>query len=150
MFIVWQPASFDRLRNMSADLQPRDVAEADAGPPAELHVYIGDNIRWVDVKVPDGVEVVDNRMEAHGFTPADGTVLEGNIIDLASKQPLAARMRLELIESQNEGGYRYTVAAEAVADAEGHWVLKKRARGLVSRGHRCGRFCAARDWPCKV
>ena len=79
----------------------------------------------VDVNVPDGIEVVDNRMEAHGFTPADGTVLEGNIIDLATKQPIAARMRLELIESQNEGGYRYTVAAEAAADAEGHWVLKK-------------------------
>ncbi|HEX2474545.1 MAG TPA: hypothetical protein VHK01_07365, partial [Lacipirellulaceae bacterium] len=48
MFVVWQPASFDRLRNMPADLQPRDISEADAGPPAELHVYIGDNIRWSD------------------------------------------------------------------------------------------------------
>jgi carboxypeptidase family protein len=124
MFVVWQAESFDRLRNMPADLQPPNVSEADAGPPAELHVYIGDNIRWADVKIPEGIEVVDNRMEAHGFTPADGTVLEGTITDLASKKPIAARMRLELIESQNKGGYRYIVAAEAAADVDGHWVLK--------------------------
>jgi hypothetical protein len=129
MFVVWQPESFERLRNMPADLQPRDVAEADAGPPAVLYVYIGDNIRWSDVKIPDGIEVIDNRMEAHGFTPADGTVLEGIVTDLATKQPIAARMRLELIAPQSEGGYRYTVAAETAGDAKGHWLLKNAPTG---------------------
>jgi hypothetical protein len=129
MFVVWQAESFKRLRKMPSDLQPRDVAEAEAGPPAELHAYIGDNIRWSDVTVPDGIEVVDNRMEVHGFTPADGIVLEGTIIEMATKQPIAGRMRLELIESQSEGGYRYTVAAETVADAEGHWLLKNASAG---------------------
>jgi hypothetical protein len=128
MFVIWQPASFDRLRDMPADLQPREVSE-DAGPPAELHVYIGDNIRWSDVQIPDGVEVVDNRMEAHGFTPGDGIVLEGTITDLATKRPTAGRIRLELIEPQDEGGYRYTIAAEAAADADGHWVLKNAPMG---------------------
>ncbi|HEY3393973.1 MAG TPA: carboxypeptidase-like regulatory domain-containing protein, partial [Lacipirellulaceae bacterium] len=129
MFVVWQPESFERLRKMPADLKPRDVAEADAEPPAELHVYIGDNIRWSDVKVPDGIEVIDNRMEAHGFTLADGTVVEGTIFDLATKQPIAGRMRLELIDPQREGGYRYTVAAEAATDAEGLWILKNAPAG---------------------
>ncbi|HJQ78379.1 MAG TPA: carboxypeptidase-like regulatory domain-containing protein [Lacipirellulaceae bacterium] len=129
MFVVWQAESFERLRKMPADLQPRDIAEAGAGPPAELHVYIGDNIRWSDVKIPDGIEVVDNRMEAHGFTPADGTVLEGTVTDLATKLPIAARMRLELIAPQSEGGYRYTVAAEAAADAKGHWLVKNAPAG---------------------
>jgi hypothetical protein len=124
IFVVWQPASFDRLRKMPADLQPRDVAEADAGPPAELHVYIGDNIRWSDVQVPHSIEVIDNRMEAHGFTPADGAVLEGSMTDLSTRHPIAGRMRLELIEPQSEGGYRYTDAAEASVDAEGRWILK--------------------------
>jgi hypothetical protein len=129
MFVVWQSESFDRLRKMPADLQPPDVAEADAGPPAELHVYIGERIRWSDVKIPDGIEVSDNRMEAHGFTPADGTVLEGTIIDLVTKQPIAGRMRLELIEPQSEGGYRYTVAAEAAVADDGRWILKKTPAG---------------------
>jgi hypothetical protein len=129
MFVVWQPESFERLRKMPADLQPRDVAEADTGPPAELHVYIGERIRWSDVKIPDGIEVIDNRIEAHGFTPTDGTVLEGTITDLETRQPIAGRMRLTLIEPKDEGGYRYTVAAEAAADAEGHWILKNAPAG---------------------
>jgi hypothetical protein len=124
MFVVWQPESFERLRKMPADLQPGDVAEADAGPPAELHVYVGDNIRWSDVKVPDGIEVVDNRMEAHGFSPEDGAVLEGVITDLSTKQPIAGRMRLELIEPQEKGGYKYTATADVATDAAGRWLLK--------------------------
>lgn len=128
-FLVWQPDNWNRLRNLPADINPMGAGGADKGPPAQIDVYTGGNIRWSDVKVPEGLEVVDERMEAHGFTPADGIVLEGKVQDLATQQPVAARMRLQRIEPQQTGGYQYTVVAEAIADAQGHWVLKKAPAG---------------------
>ncbi len=52
-------------------------------------------------------------------------MLEGKVVDLATKRPLATRMRLQRIQPQPKGGYRYTVVAEAVTDAQGRWVLKQ-------------------------
>ena len=56
-------------------------------------------------------------------------MLEGKVTDLATGRPVAARMRLERIEPQSKGGYRYEVAAQAAADAQGRWVLKKAPAG---------------------
>ena len=81
--------------------------------------------------VPEGIEVVDQRLVAHGFTAADGVVLEGKVTDLATGQPIAATMRLQRVEPQQKGGYLYPVVAEAKADAQGHWVLKKAPAGWV-------------------
>lgn len=120
-FTVWRPASWERLRKLPADLNP--TASADPGPPLQLDVHAAD-IRWADVTVPGGIEVTDLRLEAHGFTVADGTVLEGRIVDLAAMQPISAAVRLERIEPRQAGGYRYRPAAEAAADARGRWVLK--------------------------
>jgi hypothetical protein len=38
-------------------------------------------------------------------------------------------MRLERIEPQPTGGYRYSTATTVAADAQGHWVLKKAPAG---------------------
>ena len=38
-------------------------------------------------------------------------------------------MRLQRVEPQPKGGYHYTVVAEAVADSQGRWVLKKMPAG---------------------
>jgi hypothetical protein len=124
-FVIWQPASWERLRSMPADLNPTDPRDAKQGPPALLEVYTGGNLRWSDVTVPKGIELIDQRMEAHGFKPADGIVLEGKVIDLNTKKPLAARVRLERIEPQQKGGYQYKAVVQTTADAQGHWVLKK-------------------------
>lgn len=129
IFMVWQPANWDRLRKLPGDLNPTDARDADKGPPAQIDVYAGGNLRWSDVTVPKGIEVIDERLEAHGFTLADGIVLEGKVIDLATQQPLAARMRLERVEPQPKGGYDYTVVTETVADEQGRWVLKKTPSG---------------------
>lgn len=130
-FRVWQRANWERLRRMPADLTPPDVrdAEPELGPPAQIDVYTGGNLQWSDVAVPDGIELLDERLEAHGFMLTDGTVLEGRAFDLATKRPLAARTQLQRIEPQPQGGYRYTVVAEADADAQGRWVLKKAPEG---------------------
>jgi hypothetical protein len=128
-FMVWQPASWNRLRQLPADVNPTDPEDGDSGPPSQIDVYTGGNIKWADVTVPKGLKIQDQRLEAHGFTLADGVVLEGKVTDLATKKPVAATVRLERIEPQRKGGYRYATVAQAAADAAGHWVLKKAPAG---------------------
>ena len=130
--MVWQPASWDRrLRKRPADLSPSDARDADKGPPSQIDVYTGGKVDWSDVTVPEGIDLIDERLEAHGFTPADGIVLEGKVINLATQRPIAARMRLQRVDPQPKKGYHYTVVTEAVADVQGRWVLKKAPPGWL-------------------
>ena len=103
----------------------------------------GAQIRWTDVTVPQGVDLVDEQLEAHGFTLADGVVLEGKVIDLATKQPIPARVLLQqrIGTVSEDKPTNYTLASQAVADAQGHWILKY-AHGLASIGHGGGWLCA--------
>lgn len=103
--------------------------EATQEPPAQIDVYTGGNIKWEDVRVPPGLKVVDMRLEAHGFTLADGVVLEGKVADMATKKPLGAMMRFERVDQEPNGERTYTNVAGAVAGAGGHWVLKKAPAG---------------------
>jgi hypothetical protein len=128
VFMVWQPAQWEHLRKLPADLNPTDPG--DSGPPSQIDVFTG-GLRWSDVTVPKGIEVVDQRLEAHGFTTADGVVIEGKVTDLSTKRPIAATIRLQRVEPQEKGGYLYPVAAETKTDAQGHWVLKKAPTGWV-------------------
>jgi hypothetical protein len=125
-FTVWQPASWERLRKLPADLNPTEPD--DTGPPVQIDVFTG-QIRWADVAIPRGVIVDDRRLEAHGFTAADGVVLEGRVVDLSTQKPIAATVRLERVEAQQNGGYRYPVTAEANADAQGDWAMRKAPAG---------------------
>lgn len=129
IFMVWQTANWERLRKLPGDLNPTDPHDVDKGPPAQIDVYTGGGLRWSDVIVPVGLQVIDERLEAHGFTSADGIVLEGQVVDLATQRPVAAQMRLQRVEPQPKGGYRYTVVAETVADVQGRWVLKQAPAG---------------------
>ncbi|MBI2825128.1 MAG: carboxypeptidase regulatory-like domain-containing protein [Planctomycetia bacterium] len=128
-FMVWQPANWDRLRELPARLRPAADGDPDDGPPAQLDIYAGGGVRWADVVLPANLKVTDERLEAHGFAAADGTVLEGTVIDLATRRPIPARIKLERVEPQPKGGYLYPGAAETVADDKGHWVLKKAPAG---------------------
>ena len=127
-FTVWVPASWEQLRKLPADLNPTGPGET--SPPSQIDVYTA-GIDWAGVTVPAGIEVVDNRLVAHGFTAADGAVIEGKVTDLATGQPLAATMRLQRVEPQQKGGYLYPAVAESKADAQGRWVLKKAPAGWV-------------------
>jgi len=128
-FMVWVPANWERLSKMPADLNPTDPDDANQGAPAEIEVYTGGSIRWSDVKIPKGIEVIDKRLEAHGFTPADGVVLEGKVIDLATERPVAATIQLQHTKPLPEGGDDYSVVSETVADEQGRWVLKNAPPG---------------------
>jgi hypothetical protein len=127
-FMVWQPASWEQLRKLPADLNPIDPADAKNGPPSQIDVYTGGNIKWADVTVPKELKIGDQRLEAHGFKVADGIVLEGKVTDLATKKPVVAKMRLQRVDPQ-KGGYEYPNAAEAATDKEGRWVLKNAPAG---------------------
>lgn len=131
VFMVWQPKNWQHLRKLPADLNPTDGGDAESGPPSQIDVYTGGNVKWDDVKVPKELKIVDLRLEAHGYTVADGLVLEGKVTDLATKKPVAAKVSLERVEPQNKGGYLYPTVAETVADAKGHWVFKKAPEGWL-------------------
>ncbi|HWY86547.1 MAG TPA: carboxypeptidase-like regulatory domain-containing protein [Gemmataceae bacterium] len=129
MFMVWQTGNWERLRKLPGDLNPTEAKDGENGPPSQIDVYTGGNIRWADVVVPEGLKIVDQRLEAHGFTQADGVVLEGKVTDLANKKPIRAKVLLQRVEPQAKSGYRHSLVAETTADAEGHWVLKKAPAG---------------------
>src|SRR5262249_48305180 len=127
-FTVWQPANWERLRKMPPDLNPTDPADAKNGPPAQIDVFCGGNIKWADVAVPKGLRIVDNRMEAHGFKGAEGVVVEGKVIDLVTKKRIAAKVRLQNVQPPKDG-QADPARTEAAADAQGHWVLKNAPAG---------------------
>jgi hypothetical protein len=128
MFIVWEPSTWERLRKLPTDLNP--AAPTDSSPPVQLDVFTA-NIKWADMIVPNGIEIRDQRMEAHGYTPADGLVLEGIVRDLSNKQPISATIKIEKVEPQKKGGYNYPVVTETKTDQNGRWVIKKAPTGWV-------------------
>jgi hypothetical protein len=128
-FMVWQPENWERLRKLPPEFSPVAGSKEDS-PPSQIEIYTGGNIQWGEVKIPEGIKVIDQRLEAHGFKPADGIVLEGIATDAEAKLPIAgARMRLERVEPQKVGGYHYEPVATAQADEAGRWVLTKAPAG---------------------
>ena len=123
IFMVWQPDSRKRQRQLPVGMS--SVGKRDPVVLAQLDVYTGGSIRWADVKVPDDIDVIDQRLESHGFTVEDGVVLEGTVVDVVTREPLKATLELQKIEPQKEGGYRYTKLVEVPTDVEGRWVVKQ-------------------------
>jgi protocatechuate 3,4-dioxygenase beta subunit len=125
VFVVWQSENWKRLQSLPAGLRARGNTGAGEAPAPQIDVYTAGRIKWGDVKVPKGIEVIDHRLEAHGFSIADGIVLEGTIHDLGTGRPLKdVTVELQRIEPQPKGGYQYTSAAAAATDVNGHWVLR--------------------------
>jgi hypothetical protein len=128
-FTVWQPAVWKRLSRLPVNVNPTDPNDAKKGPPAVIEVFIGGNVRWSEVTVPAGLEVIDQRLEAHGFSPTDGLVLEGKAADIETQRPVTARVELQRVEPQAKGGYLYPVASKAACDGAGRWFIKKAPAG---------------------
>ncbi|MFO0959278.1 MAG: carboxypeptidase-like regulatory domain-containing protein [Isosphaeraceae bacterium] len=126
---VWEPARWDFQRNLPVGMRSIDPNDVEKGAPTRLDVYAGGKIRWPEIKVPDGLPVLDLRLEANGFAMEDGSVFKGKVRDLESGKPIAARARFRRVESQPTGGYKYTDTAEAKADAQGNWVLRNAPQG---------------------
>lgn len=132
IFMVWQKDNFEHLGKMPAEFSPVEARDRESGPPIQLDIFAGGNVRWADVKVPAGLKIDDRRLEARGFGPQDGNVLEGKITDVATGKPIAGKMRLETVEpkkGEEGGGYRHQAVTEAKANDEGRWVLKSTPNG---------------------
>jgi hypothetical protein len=128
-FMVWQPDHWERLRTLPPDLNPTAPADAANGPPTQIDVYTSGSVRWPAVVVPSGVDVVDERLEAHGFKPADGIVLEGKVVEIGTQKPLSAVVKLERVAPQAKGGYAYPLVADTTADSHGRWVIRSAPAG---------------------
>src|SRR5258708_32801799 len=111
--MVWKPANWQRLRKLPADLNPTDAKDAEGGPPSQIDVYTGGNIKWADVIVPKGLQIVDQRLEAHGFTPADGIGLAGTRTDLGTQKPKPGKGQSYRRRAQTQGAPAATPRASA-------------------------------------
>lgn len=120
-FTVWQLENWKRLQALPARFRAPDSGDGDVPPAPVIDVYVGFNINWADVRVPEGIDVVDERLEAHGFSVEDGTVLEGDV-NGAAGSPLAATAHLERIE-RRDGKHHYERVRGVDADETGHWAM---------------------------
>jgi hypothetical protein len=126
---IWAQKSWEQMLKMPRELVSSDLGDAESGPPAQIEVFTGGRIRWADVRVPAGIEVVDNRLESHGLSLADSAAFEGRVTDGESTQPITALVRLERIEPQSEGGYAYPEVANTETEGSGRWMLTQVAPG---------------------
>jgi len=88
-FVVWIPESWKRLKDAGKG-RMRLLPSGEEGelPLTALNVYLTDRIDWKTIKLPDGIEVQDLRLEAHGIPPEDGGAMKGRILDDKGK-PIA-------------------------------------------------------------
>jgi len=120
-FLVWPEGKWENSRWMFSRRKepPREKPDL----PAQIDVYTA-NIRWADVIVPAGIQVIDERLEAHGFKAADGIVIGGHVKELVDGQPMVATVHAQRIETKKGQGYVYTDLAQSKSDSAGKWVLK--------------------------
>lgn len=126
VFVVWEAERFNQLFNNPANTFLANSENFGRDVPApEISVYVGGNIDWAKVVVPEGIEIDDQRLEAHGYKASDGTVIEVSVWKMTDRQPLpSAELALERIEPQPTGGYRYQTVSSKAADKDGKIVLQ--------------------------
>ncbi|TWU33916.1 carboxypeptidase-like regulatory domain-containing protein [Novipirellula artificiosorum] len=113
VFTVWVPANWNHLYN-----NPRSYFSADqpnfrqpvAAP--RLDVYVGGQIDWKAIRLPSNVVVTDSRLEANGFAPDAGGVIQGIVWDMATGKPIAAaRVRVgdDVVTGETDADGRFTI-----------------------------------------
>jgi hypothetical protein len=128
IFTVWQADIWQRWQGIG-----RPAGAKPAEPPApQIDVYCGGNLKIDDVDIPEGLLVVDQRLESRGFQVTDSHVLEGNVRDMATGKPLAARIELQRYDRNPDGSGAYVTVASVDADETGRWVLKHVPQGRFS------------------
>src|SRR4051812_18609840 len=54
VFVVWEPRAWKQLLKLRVGLRANDLGNLKDGPPTQIEVYTGGQIRWADVVVPKG------------------------------------------------------------------------------------------------
>ena len=122
VFVVWQKEKWDFQKGLPHHISALQNDKS-MEPVAELHVYTGGLVDWKQIRVPNGIDVVDNRLESHGFSIADRRIVEGQIINFDNNQPLMASVFLESMDVAS-GKQTYEVKEQTACDANGNWLLK--------------------------
>lgn len=119
-FTVWQPASWKMQRELPPSISAVGGNATTEPPPPVIEIYAA-SVRWAEVQIPDGIEVIDQRLEAHGYSKEDGRVIEGTIVDAHTGKPVRASVRVEHIVPKSSGGYDYSVERSIETNQQGHW-----------------------------
>lgn len=122
-FMVWQPKQWQKQKELPPGLRSSEV-EAAGEPVTQIDFFTGGRIRWEEVKVPVGIEVDDQRLEAHGYSADSGTVLEGTLTDTETGAPVTGAVRLDAVSTAKTGGYGYTEFLTVRTDPSGRWVAR--------------------------
>lgn len=124
-FVIWEAERFEQLfGNRDNTFLSGSSHFGGELPPPTITVYTGGQIDWAKVEVPDGIEVIDDRLVAHGFQLSDGLVVEASATDAVTSAILPdAELVVERVEANKEGGYTYTEVTRASANAKGRIVL---------------------------
>jgi len=125
-FVVWEAANYEQLFGTNASrFMARSPNYGKPLPPPELTVYTGNGLDWSKVKVPEGIDVVDERLTAHGYRAEDGAVIEVSVRDLISGAPLkAAELVIERRPAMNQTDLSELEVTRAESNAAGQIVLK--------------------------
>ncbi|QDT52222.1 hypothetical protein Pan44_02310 [Caulifigura coniformis] len=125
-FVVWEAANYERLFGTNASrFMARSPNYGKPLPPPELTVYTGNGLDWSKVNVPEGIDVVDERLTAHGYRPEDGAVIEVSVRDLISGAPLkAAELVIERRPAVNPADLSELEVTRAESNAAGQITLK--------------------------
>ena len=91
--------------------------------PPRIDLYSA-KIDWDMVLLPEGIEVIDRRLSVHGFTDADGNVMEGLVTDLSTGQPMSAIVNVLEDEQSQRIPRLPRIIASTTSGPDGKWVLK--------------------------
>lgn len=127
------PKSFSAIREST-----------DQSPVLEIHLYIGGLVKWKEVVVPKGIEIVDNTLSAHGYQLTDGVVIEGAAKDKEADKPLVATIELESLDQRNGDAEQNKVVQSITTDSKGNWVIKGLKTGSYQITARCTGYAARR------
>ena len=127
-FMVWVPQSWDRLYNNPKSLYRSDhpnFRKPVAAPRIDL--YLGQGaVAWKDVTVPENVVVIDKRPGAVSPEFAGSGLVQGKVLDMATRQPLFAA-QITLVK--RGGGGSPTETMSGITDALGLCRIDKVAQG---------------------
>lgn len=122
-FTVWVPASWHRLYN-----DPRSTFMADQAnfrqpvAPPRIDVYLTPKIDWKRVAVPEGVQVVDQRVGV--APPAKGALLKGDVFDMATGKPVPdVTITVEAYKTDAKNHPTWQPTASATGDKLGRYEL---------------------------
>lgn len=131
-FTTWRLENYRNIQKMPADFRPPDVSPNMEEPVPQIDVYVGGQINWDDVNVPDGITVDDQRLSAHGFSPEDGRVFEGVIRNGKTDTTMQAVVELRQPPTDRNANKEDWAIVKAVeTDASGHWVIRNAPSGRL-------------------